>query len=98
MAQQAWLVRRILRRGVFGTGLQNSPKGECNVDTGIVKWFNNKKGFGFITPEDGGEDLFVHYSNISAEGYKTLQNGQKVQYEPSPGRKGTEATNVTLCE
>ena len=68
------------------------------MDTGIVKWFNNKKGFGFITPQEGEEDLFVHYSNIIAEGYKTLQNGQKVQYEPSVGKKGTEATKVTLCE
>jgi len=64
--------------------------------TGTVKWFNERKGYGFITPDDGGEDLFVHYSNIAADGYKSLQDGQKVEYEPGQGRKGPEATNVRL--
>ncbi|MHC4636044.1 MAG: cold-shock protein [Planctomycetota bacterium] len=64
------------------------------MDTGTVKWFNEKKGFGFITPDGGGDDVFVHYSSITSEGFKTLKEGQKVEYETSQGRKGPEATNV----
>jgi CspA family cold shock protein len=59
-----------------------------------VKWFNDQKGYGFISPDDGGDDLFVHHSNITAEGYRSLQDGQKVEYEPGQGKKGPEATNV----
>ncbi len=62
--------------------------------TGIVKWFNEQKGFGFIASEDGGDDVFVHHSNIDAEGYRTLDEGQRVEYEPGQGRKGPEATKV----
>ena len=62
--------------------------------TGTVKWFNDQKGYGFISPDDGGDDLFVHHSNITAEGYRSLQDGQKVEYEPGQGKKGPEATNV----
>lgn len=61
---------------------------------GTVKWFNSKKGFGFITPDEGGPDLFVHHSNIASEGYRTLQDGQRVEYDAAQGRKGPEATNV----
>ncbi|MBN2513826.1 MAG: cold-shock protein [Sedimentisphaerales bacterium] len=64
------------------------------MSIGTVKWFNEKKGFGFITPEDGGEDLFVHYTNITSEGFRTLNDGQKVQYEAAQGRKGLEAVKV----
>jgi CspA family cold shock protein len=64
------------------------------VSIGKVKWFSDQKGFGFITPEDGSKDLFVHYSNIEGDGFKTLEEGQKVEYEESEGRKGPEATNV----
>ena len=67
------------------------------MDTGTVKWFNDRKGFGFITPDGGGDDLFVHHSNIAAEGFKTLQDGQKVEYEAAQGKKGLEATNVKPC-
>lgn len=62
--------------------------------TGTVKWFNDQKGYGFIAPDDGGEDLFVHHTNINMDGYRSLQEGQKVEYEPGQGRKGPEATNV----
>ena len=62
--------------------------------TGTVKWFSNEKGYGFITPEDGGKDLFVHFSNIGGEGYKSLNEGAKVEYESREGSKGPEAINV----
>ncbi|MBM4102935.1 MAG: cold-shock protein [Planctomycetes bacterium] len=67
------------------------------MSRGTVKWFNEKKGFGFITPDDGGEDLFVHYSNLATEGFRTLSDGQKVEYEAAKGRKGMEATKVKPC-
>lgn len=63
--------------------------------TGTVKWFNEAKGYGFITPEDGSKDLFVHFSNIATDGYKTLTEGAKVSFESRPGTKGPEAVNVT---
>ena len=66
--------------------------------TGIVKWFNEKKGFGFITPDDGGEDLFVHHTKIEMEGFRTLQQGQRVRFETGQGRKGIEATSVRPLE
>ncbi len=64
------------------------------MDTGVVKWFNEQKGFGFITPDAGGDDLFIHHSNIDSQGFRTLQDGQKVEYVPAQGRKGMEATKV----
>jgi CspA family cold shock protein len=64
------------------------------VATGTVKWFSDQKGYGFITPDDGSKDLFVHHSNIIAEGFRTLQDGQKVEYEMAQGQKGPEATRV----
>ncbi len=62
--------------------------------TGIVKWFNDDKGYGFITPDDGGKDLFVHHSGLLGEGFKSLAEGAKVEFEPSEGQKGPQATNV----
>ena len=66
------------------------------MPTGTVKWFNSDKGFGFITPEDGGKDLFVHFSAIQSQGYKSLDEGAKVEYEPQQGEKGPQAANVTV--
>jgi CspA family cold shock protein len=63
------------------------------VATGTVKFFNSEKGYGFISREQG-EDVFVHYSNIQGSGYRSLQEGQKVEFDVAPGRKGEEAQNV----
>ncbi|ABB07192.1 MULTISPECIES: cold-shock protein [Burkholderia] len=62
--------------------------------TGTVKWFNDAKGFGFITPEGGGDDLFAHFSEIRVEGFKTLQENQKVEFEVKTGPKGLQAANI----
>ena len=64
------------------------------MGTGTVKWFNASKGFGFINPDDGGDDLFVHHSEIKTQGYATLDEGQKVEFEVGQGKKGPCATNV----
>jgi len=61
---------------------------------GSVKWFSDQKGYGFITPEDGSKDLFVHHTNIDGEGFKTLAEGQTVEFEAAQGKKGPEATHV----
>ncbi len=66
--------------------------------TGVVKWFNNVKGFGFIEPESGDGDIFVHYSEIQSDGYKTLSRGQTVQYDVREGPKGLQALNVIGAE
>jgi CspA family cold shock protein len=71
----------------------------CNIEvktmaTGTVKWFNNSKGYGFIAPQEGGDDVFVHYSAIQGDGYRTLNEGQNVTYEVEQGPKGLQATNV----
>lgn len=63
---------------------------------GTVKWFNESKGYGFISPSDGGADVFVHYSAIQGSGFKTLQEGQSVSYEVETGAKGPQATQVTV--
>ncbi len=63
--------------------------------TGTVKWFSDDKGYGFITPDDGGKDLFVHHSAIRSEGFRTLAEGAKVSYEPEQGPKGLNAANVS---
>jgi cold shock protein len=63
--------------------------------TGKVKWFNDSKGYGFITPDDGSKDVFIHFSNIATEGYKSLQEGASVSFESRDGAKGPEAVNVT---
>ena len=65
-----------------------------SMATGTVKWFNDSKGYGFITPDDGGEDLFAHFSAINMSGFKTLKEGQKVSFEVTQGPKGKQASNI----
>ncbi len=66
------------------------------TETGIVKWFNNGKGFGFIMPESGGKDLFAHYSEIQGSGHKTLEENQRVPFVSAVGQKGPQATKIQI--
>jgi CspA family cold shock protein len=72
------------------------PPEEKTMATGTVKWFNAEKGFGFITPEDSGADVFVHYSEINSGGYRSLDENQRVSYTVTQGPKGPQATGVTV--
>ncbi|WP_028108349.1 transcription antiterminator/RNA stability regulator CspE [Ferrimonas futtsuensis] len=67
-----------------------------NKTTGQVKWFNDEKGFGFIAPDNGGSDVFVHFRSIASEGFKTLSEGQKVSFDVEQGQKGPQAANVVV--
>ncbi len=69
---------------------------ESNRQKGTVKWFNEKKGFGFITPEDGSRDVFVHFSDINASGFRTLHEGDVVEFSVVEGERGPKATNVVV--
>jgi cold shock protein len=66
--------------------------------TGVVKWFSSEKGFGFITPDDGSADVFVHFSAIAADGFRNLDEGQKVEYDITQGQKGPQAANVRTAQ
>jgi CspA family cold shock protein len=66
--------------------------------TGTVMWFNDSKGFGFITPENGGEDLFAHFSAIQSQGFKTLKEGQRVSFDITTGPKGQQASNIRAAD
>ncbi|MBB3046405.1 CspA family cold shock protein [Litorivivens lipolytica] len=68
------------------------------MNTGVVKWFNNAKGYGFVVTENSDEDIFVHYSAIDMDGYKTLKAGQTVQFDLEQGPKGVHATNIRCAE
>ena len=70
------------------------PGGETPMATGTVKWFSDEKGFGFITPDEGSRDLFVHHTSIQSDGYRSLAEGAKVSYEEEAGPKGPKAINV----
>jgi CspA family cold shock protein len=74
---------------------QERKVGSRDMAQGTVKWFSDEKGYGFISPDDGGEDLFVHHTGIAGEGFKTLQEGDKVSYEATQGKKGMQAENVS---
>ncbi|MGB8450871.1 MAG: cold-shock protein [Anaerocolumna sp.] len=67
------------------------------MNKGTVKWFNEQKGFGFITNDNGGEDVFVHFSGIASNGFKTLKEGQKVTFDITRGDRGMQATNVDVA-
>ncbi|SFS03825.1 Cold shock protein, CspA family [Microbacterium sp. cf046] len=85
---------RTLRRGTPGRSRGPKSKRNDTMATGTVKWFNSEKGFGFIAPDDGGADLFAHYTAISASGYKELTENQKVEFEAERGPKGMQAANI----
>ena len=76
--------------------MKGPRNGGKEMAKGTVKWFNDKKGYGFITPDDGGDDLFVHHSSIEAEGFKSLREDQTVEYEVGQGEKGPAAEKVRL--
>ena len=82
--------RSILR----AAGTQTAEE-ELPMPTGTVKWFSDEKGFGFITPDDGEKDLFVHHTGINGDGYRSLQEGAKVSFDAEQGEKGPKAVNVT---
>jgi CspA family cold shock protein len=83
-----------MRAFAFCARSQRTIEGNTNMATGTVKFFNDEKGYGFITPDEGGKDLFVHHTNIAGEGFKSLPDGAKVSYEAQQGQKGPEAVNV----
>jgi CspA family cold shock protein len=84
---------------IAGQAVKNSPGKKVRnaiMATGTVKWFNNEKGFGFIAPDDGSADVFAHFSAIGGNGYKSLEENQKVEFEITEGRKGPQAENITV--
>lgn len=82
-------------RGAHLPAAETIKEGVSFMSTGKVKWFNESKGYGFIEPDGGGRDVFVHYSAIQGEGYKTLSEGQAVEFEIIQGEKGPQASNVS---
>jgi CspA family cold shock protein len=80
-------------RNAFAEVQPNNPQGKF-MATGTVKWFNDAKGFGFIKPDDGSDDLFAHFSEVRAEGFKSLQENQKVSFEVKQGPKGKQAADI----
>jgi CspA family cold shock protein len=84
-------------RDSFDPRVNSAGKGVIVMATGTVKWFNGDKGFGFITQDAGGPDVFVHFSAISGTGYRNLEEGQKVEFDTNQGPKGLQAANVRLA-
>jgi len=92
MRHQSGRAGRKFRHGPGSPGWETNEEG--NMATGTVKWFNDAKGYGFITPDDGSEDLFAHFSAINMGGFKTLKEGQKVSFDVVQGPKGKQASNI----
>jgi CspA family cold shock protein len=84
----------VFRQWAKARTLINLLRGKTIMATGTVKWFNDAKGFGFVTPDGGGKDLFAHFSAIQGSGFKSLKDGQKVSFDVTTGPKGDQATNI----
>jgi cold shock protein len=84
----------VRRPDILSAASQSDLEEVLAMPTGTVKWFNDAKGYGFITPDDGGEDLFAHFSAIQMAGFKSLKEGQKVSFEVTQGPKGKQASNI----
>jgi CspA family cold shock protein len=98
LARQSWpfFFAHLLRKErIRLSSSELSNKRTNKMATGTVKWFNDQKGFGFITPDEGGKDLFVHHTAIVMNGFRTLAEGERVRYEVEQGPKGLQATKVT---
>jgi CspA family cold shock protein len=87
-------LRRICLRSRRSLAQTLERKFDMTTQTGTVKWFNESKGFGFIAPDDGGKDLFAHFSQIQGGGFKTLTENQRVEFEATQGQKGPQASNI----
>jgi CspA family cold shock protein len=90
-------VRRLLQRASTSWGISSTSPARndiMTIETGTVKWFNDTKGFGFITPDTGGKDLFAHFKEIQGEGFKALAENQRVQFEVGQGQKGPQAMRI----
>src|SRR5256714_11502119 len=92
LCASAWAFVLILRAKLSPHFLHKESS--MSMQVGTVKWFNEAKGFGFITPDDGGKDLFAHFSQIQGSGFKSLKEGQKVEFEPTQGQKGPAASKI----
>jgi cold shock protein len=89
------ILATLVEEGFFTPWEPSRERQVPEMAQGTVKWFSDEKGYGFITPDDGGEDLFVHHTGISGSGFKSLEEGQKVTYEATQGKKGMQAENVS---
>lgn len=98
-AQRLFVVRAKAQQRLVRDPIEhNKREGQEKMATGTVKWFNGEKGFGFIQQDEGGSDVFVHFSAISGDGYRNLDEGDKVEYDVQQGQKGLQAANVTVTE